>query len=120
MLLNAIALGGEGGAAMKPLADFLVMDRTTLSRNLRPLQRAGLVKVARSPDDARVRLLLLTHAGRRVVREALPLWVQAHGRVVEALGSREAAELRRRLDAALAATSSGPVTPSGSSGPDKS
>lgn len=102
MLLNAIAMSDEGGVAMHVLADFLAMDRTTLSRNVRPLERAGWVRVARSPADGRARLLLLTPAGRRLVEAAAPLWRQAHDRVLAVLGAEAAAELRGRLDAALA------------------
>jgi DNA-binding MarR family transcriptional regulator len=101
-LLNAVAMAGEG-ATMGRLADVLAMDPTTLSRNLRPLAKAGLVRAAPHPADARVRLASLTPAGERVVEEALPLWTQAHRRVVAALGAGPAAELRERFDAAAAA-----------------
>lgn len=104
MLLNAVAVSGESGMPMGRLADFLVMDRTTLSRNVRPLEKAGFVRVARSPTDARARLVLLTPAGQRLIEEALPLWTQAHEQVVAALGTEAAAELRDRFDAVVAAT----------------
>jgi DNA-binding MarR family transcriptional regulator len=103
-LLNAIALMGEEGAAMARLADVLAMDRTTLSRNLRPLERSGLVRVARSPFDARVRFVLLTPMGRRALDQGLPLWAGAQKQVRAALGPEVARGLRRRLDAATAAT----------------
>lgn len=104
-LLNAITMADTGGgAAMGRLADILALDPTTLSRNLRPLEKAGLVRVARSPSDRRVRLVLLTPAGQRRVEDAFPLWQQAHERVVAALGSDAAAELRDRFDATVAAT----------------
>lgn len=102
-LLNAVAMCGEDGAPMGRVADVLAMDGTTLSRNLRPLEKAGLVRIARLPGDRRVRLAQLTPAGRQRVAEALPLWTQAHQRVVAALGAEPAAELRLRFDAAAAA-----------------
>ena len=52
-VLVALAIFGEPGAPMNALAQALVMDRTTLTRNVRPLEKAGLLRVARSPADAR-------------------------------------------------------------------
>src|SRR5690606_9360436 len=82
-LLNAVALGGGTGAPMGRLADVLAMDPTTLSRNLRPLERAGLLEILRSLADRRVRLARLTEEGRRTVVAAFPHWERAHRRVVE-------------------------------------
>lgn len=102
-LLNAVALGGEAGASMSRLADVLAMDPTTLSRNLRPLEREGLLEIIRSPADRRVRLARLTAEGNRRVADALPLWERAHRRVVEALGHEAAVDLRAGFDAAVVA-----------------
>lgn len=102
-LLNAIAMSGDAGGAMGALADLLAMDTTTLSRNLRPLEKAGFVHIARPPADRRVRLAFLTPEGERIVAAALPLWGEAHARVVAALGVDAAADLRERFDAAASA-----------------
>lgn len=102
-LLNAIAMSGEPGAIMGCLADVLALDATTLSRNLRPLVAMKLVRIGRHADDGRMRVVRLTPAGERVVAEALPLWTDAHRRVVSMLGGETAAELREVLDAAAAA-----------------
>lgn len=111
-LLNAVTMCGEGGAPMSRLADVLAMDATTLSRNLRPLEKAGLVRMERLPADRRVRLATLTPAGQRMVAEALPLWTRAHERVVAALGTDAATELRDRFDATTtAAASAGATSP---------
>jgi DNA-binding MarR family transcriptional regulator len=110
-LLNVVALCGEGGGGMSTIADILVMDRTTLSRNLRPLERSGLIKVVRAPDDGRARLVVLTPAGRRVIEEATPLWQAAHRATIAALGPKAASDLRERLDTAV-------VAAGGSPGPD--
>ena len=106
-LLNAIAMAGAEGAAMARLADALAMDTTTLSRNLRPLEKAGLLRLARLPADRRVRLAFLTTAGERMIADALPRWSDAHERVCAALGADAAADLRDRLDTAAAATAGG-------------
>ena len=103
-LLNAVAMCGPGGATMSRLADILAMDGTTLSRNLRPLEKAELVRIARLETDRRVRLARLTEEGERRVADALPLWSEAHERVVAALGPDAAVELRDRFDRAVAAT----------------
>jgi DNA-binding MarR family transcriptional regulator len=101
--LNAIALSGEEGGPMSATAERLAMDGTTLSRNLHPLEKAGLVRVGRDSADRRVRIALLTPAGRRLIQQALPLWKRAHRQVVATLGSAEARELRDRFDATVLA-----------------
>jgi DNA-binding MarR family transcriptional regulator len=84
-LLVALALGGDMPVAR--LAGMLVLDRTTLTRNLRPLERQGLVRSAPGPDR-RVRLVRLTEAGRAALTLALPAWEKAHRRVMAGLGQR--------------------------------
>ncbi len=101
-LLNAVALSGETGARVSALAEFLAMDGTTLSRNLRPLERAGLVEIGRLPSDRRVRVVELTPAGQRLIEEALPFWQRAHERIVALLGPEAAGELRESFDATVA------------------
>ncbi len=61
------------------------MDRTTLTRNLKPLEAKGWVETGREKDE-RVRLIGATDAGRAVVAEATPLWAEAQAQVTEALG----------------------------------
>ena len=108
-LLNAVALCDEArdgeGAVMSHLADVLAMDLTTLSRNLRPLEKSRLIAVSQLPSDRRVRVVCLTGSGQRLIENALPLWRHAHARVVEALGEQEAAELKEAFDAAVEAVS---------------
>ena len=66
------------------VATLLAMDRTTLTAALKPLERRGLVKVAKDPSDRRSRRLSLTPEGRTLLASATPIWEQAH-RDVEAL-----------------------------------
>lgn len=106
-VLNAIAMmsapppgqDDEGGGSIGSIAAVLGMDSTTLSRNVRPLEKDGLVRIDRSRADRRVRLLRLTPDGERLVAKALPMWKQAHGHVVEALGADAAAALKDQFDA---------------------
>lgn len=63
------------------VASLLAMDRTTLTANLKPLEREGLVTVAVDPDDRRSRLLALTEAGQAVLASAVPIWESTHAAI---------------------------------------
>ncbi len=95
-LLIAISLFGE--APLLRVAEELSLDRTTLTRNLQPLERTGLVASAPGKDQ-RVRLLRLTEAGQRAIQRAYPLWEEAQAKVVKALGQRRWMTLLDGLDA---------------------
>jgi DNA-binding MarR family transcriptional regulator len=96
-VLVGVAMFGEKGAPMGALSAKLVMDPTTLSRNVVPLEKAGLLRVARSPDDARARVVLLTRAGERMIEAAHPLWEEAQSRIRHTLGVAGFDSLRSRL-----------------------
>ena len=59
---------------MGPVAALLAMDRTTLTANLKTLERRGLVMMTVDPADRRGRLLALTDAGHGLLACALPVW----------------------------------------------
>jgi len=101
-LLSAIAAAGDG-QTMARLTAVLAMDPTTLSRNLRPLEKSGLIEIGRSEKDKRVRLARLTLGGERLLARALPVWRDAQDRLVHALGNDAALDLRTRFDATAAA-----------------
>ncbi len=63
---------------MRNVTFLLGMDRTTLTANLKPLQRRGLLKVTVDKEDRRGRLIALTAAGRALLAEAAPIWKRAH------------------------------------------
>jgi DNA-binding MarR family transcriptional regulator len=96
-VLAAVAHFGEDGAQIGGLADALGLDRTTLTRNLVPLEKAGLLRVARSPTDARARIVVLTRAGERAIEEAFPLWQKAQQRVHDAFGKGRTEAIRGDL-----------------------
>jgi DNA-binding MarR family transcriptional regulator len=83
------------------LADALVMDRTTLTRNLAPLIRDGLVE-ERDAADGRVRLFALTGKGKKLFERALPSWQTAQAHMVRAL-AEDVASLTRGLSRAVIA-----------------
>ena len=90
------------GVSVGGLARKLVMDPTTLTRNLRPLERRGLVHSATDPGDRRNRKLSLTPAGRTAWTRARPGWEGAQRRVADALGAEQRAALAAIIDAMLA------------------
>ena len=96
-VLVAVAAQGEPGAPMGKLADGLLVDRTTLTRNVVPLEKAGLLRVARDPGDKRSKVLLITPAGERLLLQALPLWEAAQRAVRAALGGSRFDSLRNQL-----------------------
>src|SRR5262245_65156445 len=65
------------GISIGELAEKLVMDPTTLTRNLRPLQRQGFVAIKPDRRDRRTRALSLTVPGRKAFERAKPGWVRA-------------------------------------------
>lgn len=82
------ALAQVGSPTMKTLAQVLVMDRTTLTRNLKPLQRQGLVAIEPGQDQ-RERIVTLTATGQSALAKAFPLWKEAQQQVVEGLGQEQ-------------------------------
>lgn len=70
---------------MADLSDVLGMDRTTLIRNLRPLQRDGFVLTEAAAKGGRVEVSI-TALGRKKVQEARPAWLAAQQAMVETLG----------------------------------
>lgn len=74
-----------GDTPLSRLAGVLVMDRTTLTRNLKPLVDKGLIRIDHE-EDQRIRIISLTDEGRIVFEEALPFWREAQSQLVEGLG----------------------------------
>ncbi len=81
------------------VAGLLAMDRTTLTANLKPLERRGLVATTVDPDDRRGRLVLLTKAGRTVLRSALPIWRRTHREIDRLLAPSDGRAVRSSLRA---------------------
>jgi DNA-binding MarR family transcriptional regulator len=88
-------------AAMGAVASLLAMDRTTLTAALKPLERRGLVAVRADSTDRRSRLLVLTPAGRALLKEAVPMWEHTHAKAEALLADGDSAQFRRDLRALL-------------------
>jgi len=89
-------LESRGKIRISELADILVMDRTTLTRNLRPLARGGLIAYLQR-RDRREHWVTLTPAGRQKFKTALRYWGRAQDEFESAFGRRNASRLRRTL-----------------------
>lgn len=83
-----------GPVTINTLADALVMDRTTLGRNILPLERDGLLRTERSPADGRAKELRLTEAGLRKLKEAYDAWSAAQAQFSALFGAERAGDLR--------------------------
>jgi DNA-binding MarR family transcriptional regulator len=101
-VICALAIFGDQGATMSRLAQAVVMDRTTLTRNIRPLEHAGLLRVARSPADARTKIVVITHAGERAIEAVFPVWERVVRRLKKTLGEKTLSELLAKLDEVIA------------------
>jgi len=94
---------GRGPLTMTGLADQLVMDRTTLTRNLKPLIAEGLVSTVAGPDK-RQRLVQITDRGRQRFDETKPLWSEVQNRLADALGYGRWTGLLGHLDLVIEAS----------------
>jgi DNA-binding MarR family transcriptional regulator len=86
-----------GPMTINNLAKDLVLDRTTLGRNILPLQRDGLIAAVRGSTDHRSKELHLTEAGEVRLRSATKLWARAQRRFEAVFGAPRAAALRVTL-----------------------
>lgn len=87
-----------GAPTVSELAEEMVMDRTTLARNLRPLQRQGLLRIEAGQNDQRERIVTLTERGERAVEQGASLRARAQHRVVEHLGEERFRAVLRTLN----------------------
>ena len=84
--------------SVNELARHMELDRTTMGKNLRPLERDGLVRVTPSASDGRSRTIALTVEGRATLVAAAPLWREAQRRFEESNGLETTAVLRKTLE----------------------
>lgn len=94
-----MSLNRPDSPTMGQVSSLLAMDRTTLTANLKPLERRGLVTVGVDSADRRSRRLALTPAGRRLLAEAYPIWVEKHAALEGLLAGASADRLRADLRA---------------------
>jgi DNA-binding MarR family transcriptional regulator len=96
------AIWAFGKVSITELAKEVVMDRTTLTRNLNLLEREGLVRI-QVGEDARVREVELTPAAQKKLAAAFPYWEKAQAQVTRKLGAERLDRLLGDLSAAIRA-----------------
>ena len=87
--------------SVNQLSEATVIDRTTLTRNLRLLQQGGLIRIQEG-EDRRSRQLTVTPRGRQAVAKATPCWERAQAHVVGQVGAEHWRALREELDIMIA------------------
>jgi DNA-binding MarR family transcriptional regulator len=92
-----VAVGIDDVTSITALAKFMGMDRSTLTRNLAPLEKEGLIRVGLE-GWRRSRAVEMTKKGRSRLREALPLWEKAQQTLKRKLGDRKWDVIRDDLD----------------------
>ncbi|MGB8355669.1 MAG: MarR family winged helix-turn-helix transcriptional regulator [Chthoniobacteraceae bacterium] len=95
-------LAAKPDASMAAVSEWLGMDRTTLVRNLRPLERDGLVKATGKGRGGKVSLGI-TAKGRQALEKFLPDWRVAQQKIIRTLGEERWKEILRDLERAAAA-----------------
>jgi DNA-binding MarR family transcriptional regulator len=78
-------IGAEKDLSISTLGRYLLMDRSSLTRGLAPLQRDGLIQT-RTGADKRIRVVSVTSKGRKLVEDAKPKWRQAQEALIETIG----------------------------------
>lgn len=107
-LLVALTQGEDGPPRMSEVAEWLAMDRTTLTANLKPLARRGLIRVAIDRVDKRSRRVVITATGRATLKAALPAWKETHAALDRAAGATRVERLRGDLRAIAGEVSAAP------------
>jgi len=98
-----VALSSTTAKTLTEIAESLVMDRTTLTRNLKPLVKLGFISTVQ-PVDKRSKGYVLTDQGKEVLAKALPLWREAQNTVVGVMGTDRYQHVVKELEQMISAT----------------
>jgi DNA-binding MarR family transcriptional regulator len=90
-----VVLGRGGPMPLGRMAELLGVDRTTLTRNLKPVEKKGWIEFS-GDEDGRTRIVAITPKGRAVARAALPAWRKAQASIGPKLKALKLAELLAR------------------------
>ncbi|WP_372573634.1 MarR family winged helix-turn-helix transcriptional regulator [Ruegeria jejuensis] len=96
-------LDREKKVRINDLAELLIMDGTTVTRNLKPLERDGYLSIEKG-KDRRERWVGLTAEGKALLTEALPAWQEAQRNFEDSIGHEDAGDLRGMLNQVAALT----------------
>lgn len=105
-----VRIARSDSLTMGELAAAMVLDRTALTHNLKPLQRDGLVSVVPDKDDGRARRVRLTKRGEAALADSHDAWRRAQEHFEAAFGAKQAADLRQTLEM-VASLDFGEVSP---------
>lgn len=105
-----VRIARSDSLTMGELAAAMVLDRTALTHNLKPLQRDGLVSVAPDKEDRRTRRVRLTKRGEAALADSHDAWRRAQEHFEAAFGAKQAADLRQTLEM-VASLDFGEVSP---------
>lgn len=92
-----VSMASTKAPTLTEMAHSLVMDRTTLTRNLKPLEKLGFIETS-TPRDKRSKAYSLTEKGREALKVAVPLWEKAQSKLIEAVGEDRYELLLKELD----------------------
>jgi DNA-binding MarR family transcriptional regulator len=92
-----LTLTNATGKTLTEMAEGLVMDRTTLTRNLKPLEKAGFIITTKLPDR-RTKGYVLTEKGRQAIEKGIPLWRKAQQHIVGQVGNDRYSHFLEELD----------------------
>lgn len=95
-----VALASTSAKTLTEIAENLVMDRTTLTRNLKPLANMELITIVHT-SDKRSKAYTLTEKGKLLVQTCVPLWQEAQNSVIHGIGSENYNEIVVRLEKLL-------------------
>lgn len=101
-LLAAVRVMGP--VQMSIIAEELVLDRTTLTRNIRPLEREGLVSIISAKGDQRMREVSITNKGLKKLEQAIPCWQEAQDLTMKMLSANRVGRMLSDLRAIVDAT----------------
>lgn len=96
VIVGALALGNP---SLSELADYLVVSPSTLSRNIRPLEREGLIRIKH--HGHRTKLVLVTEDGRTLLQNCMPAWNRAQKDFLRLIGEETWQSMRLQLDNAV-------------------
>jgi DNA-binding MarR family transcriptional regulator len=86
-----------GSKNIHELAEHLILDRTTLGRNLRPLERDGFLAIEQSGEDGRAWFVILTKKGKATTAKTMEKWEKAQADFHKAIGGENAIALSKML-----------------------
>jgi DNA-binding MarR family transcriptional regulator len=95
-----VSMASVSARTLTEMASTLVMDRTTLTRNLKPLEKLGLIETV-EPRDKRSKAYALTPKGREVLEKGIPLWNGAQNKLTQGLGQERFDHLLKELEAVI-------------------